>query len=284
MKIILILIGVVVVGTVTAAFAAGGDSGRPSATRVVAAFYPLAYAAEQIGGTRVHVTNLTPAGAEPHDLELSPDDVLAVKDAGLVLLMGHGFQPQLERAAGDANGRSLSLLDTPGVDRRGNDPHVWLDPLRYALIVRAIGTALHAEPAAARLVSRLHALDREFRAGLEHCTRREVVTSHAAFGYLAQRYGLRQISVEGLSPEAEPTPRQLARVISRVRSSGATTVYAEPLASPRVARTVSRATDATVAVLDPLEGLTPKELDRGADYFTVMHANLAALRTGLGCR
>ena len=110
------------------------------------------------------------------------------------------------------------------------------------------------------------------------------MTSHAAFGYLAQRYGLRQVAVEGLSPEAEPAPRRLARVIARVRESGATTVFAEPLASPRVARTVSRETDAAVAVLDPLEGLTPRALALGADYFTVMRANLAALRKGLACR
>ena len=278
------MIGAIVVGTVAAAFASGGDSTRPSGDDVVAAFYPLAFAAEQIGGPGVHVTNLTPAGAEPHDLELSPDDVAAVKDAGLVLLMGDGFQPQLERAARTSNGTSLSLLDTPGIDRHGNDPHVWLDPLRYALLVRVIGNALHAEPAAARLVARLRELDREFRAGLAHCDRRQIVTSHAAFGYLAQRYGLQQISVEGLSPEAEPAPRELARVIARVRESRATTVFAEPLASPRVARTVSRETDATVAVLDPLEGLTPRALARGADYFTVMRANLAALRKGLACR
>jgi zinc transport system substrate-binding protein len=283
LRIIFILIGAIVVGTVTAAFAAGGDSLHPSRSNVVAAFYPLAYAAEQIGGPGIHVTNLTPAGAEPHDLELSPDDVAAVKNAGLVLLMGHGFQPQLERAARTANGRSLALLDSPGIDRQGNDPHVWLDPLRYALIVRAIGNALDAKPAAERLVARLHALDRDYRTGLAHCVRREIVTSHAAFGYLAQRYGLRQISVEGLSPEAEPAPKELARVIARVRASGATTVYAEPLASPRIARTVSRETAATVAVLDPLEGLTPRSAARGADYFTVMRANLAALRRGLGC-
>lgn len=278
------MIGAIVVGTVAAAFASGGDSTRPSRDDVVAAFYPLAFAAEQIGGPGVHVTNLTPAGAEPHDLELSPDDVAAVKDAGLVLLMGDGFQPQLERAARASNGTSLSLLDTPGIDRHGNDPHVWLDPLRYALLVRVIGNALHAEPAAARLVARLRELDREFRAGLAHCDRRQIVTSHAAFGYLAQRYGLQQISVEGLSPEAEPAPRELAHVIARVRESGATTVFAEPLASPRVARTISRETDATVAVLDPLEGLTPRALARGADYFTVMRANLTALRKGLACR
>src|SRR5438094_590983 len=134
LRIIFILIVAVVVGTVTAAFAAGGDSSRPSRSNVVAAFYPLAYGAKQIGGPSVEVTNLTPAGAEPHDLELSPDDVAAVKNAGLVLLMGHGFQPQLERAARTANGTSLALLDTPGIDRHGNDPHVWLDPLRYTLI------------------------------------------------------------------------------------------------------------------------------------------------------
>ena len=272
------------VGTVAAAFAAGGDSTRPSRNNVVAAFYPLAYAAQQIGGPSVHVTNLTPAGAEPHDLELSPDDVAAVKNAGLVLLMGHGFQPQLERAAQSANGETLALRDAPGVDRRGDDPHVWLDPRRYSALVRSIGRALHAETSADRLVARLHALDRRYRAGLAHCLRRELVTAHAAFGYLAQRYGLRQISVEGLNPESEPAPKALTRVIARVRSSGATTVFAEPLASPRVARTVSRESDATVAVLDPLEGLTPQALSHGADYVTVMRANLAALRRGLGCR
>ena len=278
------MIGVIVAGTVAAAFAAGGDSRRPGGDGVVAAFYPLAYAAGQVGGPAVHVTNLTPAGAEPHDLELSPDEVAAVKDAGLVLLMGHGFQPQLERAARTSNADSLTLLDTPGLDRDADDPHVWLDPLRYALLVRAIGNALHAEPAAERLVTRLHRLDREFRAGLADCARREIVTSHAAFGYLAQRFRLRQISVEGLIPEAEPAPQALARVIARVHASGATTVFAEPLASPRIARTVSRETGATVAVLDPLEGLTPRALARGDDYFTVMRANLAALRKGLGCR
>jgi zinc transport system substrate-binding protein len=283
LRIIFILIGLVAAGTVAAAFAAGGDSTRPSAQNVVAAFYPLAYAADQVGGEGVQVTNLTPAGAEPHDLELSPGEVIKVKDAGVVLLMGHGFQPQLERAARSSNARVLSLLDTPGLARHGNDPHVWLDPLRYALIVRAIGRALNEEPAAVRMAARLHALDREYRSGLSYCARHEVVTSHSAFGYLAQRYGLRQVSVEGLSPEAEPEPRQLARVIARVRASGATTVYAEPLASPRVAHTVSRETDATVAVLDPLEGLTPRALARGADYFTVMRANLAALTTALGC-
>ncbi len=178
----------------------------------------------------------------------------------------------------------LTLLDTPGLERSGNDPHVWLDPLRYVLLVRAIGRALDAGPATTRLVARLHALDREYRAGLAHCARHEIVSNHAAFAYLAGRYGLTQVSVEGLSPDAEPAPRDLARVAGLVRAHGVTTVFTETLVSAKVAETVARETGARTAVLDPLEGLTPKEVAQGADYFSVMRANLARLRVGLGCR
>jgi zinc transport system substrate-binding protein len=284
-RIIFILIGLAVAGVLIAVFAFGGDSKGSSkgSGSIVAAFYPLAYAAEQLE-PNANVVNLTPAGAEPHDLELTPGDVTKVKDASFVLLMGHGFQPQLERAVEDSEARVLTLLDTPGLERRSNDPHVWLDPVRYALLVQTIGRALHAEDAAARMVVRLHALDREYRVGLAHCARHEIVTSHAAFGYLSQRYGLTQVSVEGLAPEAEPAPRDLARVVDLVRKDGVTTVYAETLVSPKLAHTIARETGAKSAVLDPIEGLIPRAIATGADYFTVMRANLAALRQGLDCR
>ena len=266
--------------------AAGCGAGVASTgqQRVVAAFYPLAYAAQQVGGRTVSVRNLTPAGAEPHDLEVSPSDVQAVHSADLVLLLGHGFQPQLERAAGRGR-RVLSLLDTPGLHRFANgDPHVWLDPLRYALIVKRIGAALHRRAQAARFVARLHVLDADYRRGLAHCARHDIVTSHEAFAYLAQRYGLRQIALTGLNPEAEPTPGDLAHVVDLVRKTHATTVFFETLVSPRIADTVAREAHAATAVLDPIEGVTPAEAKRGANYFTIMRANLRALRRALGCR
>ncbi len=285
LRITFILLGLVVAGAVSAAFATtGGVSKTGGKTRVVAAFYPLAYAAQQIGGDKLSVSNLTPAGAEPHDLEVSPRDVATVRAADLVLLLGHGFQPQLERASHGGAGKVLMLLDTPGLERFSNgDPHVWLDPLRYALLVKAIGNALHEPAAAGRLVARLRALDRKYRSGLAHCARRDIVTSHAAFAYLGQRYGLRQIAIEGLNPEGEPAPRELAHVVDLVRQKGVTTVYFETLVSPKLARTVARETGARTAVLDPIEGLTPDETARGADYFSVMASNLAHLRQGLGC-
>ena len=284
LRIIIITIGAVVVGTVAAAFAAGGDSRPADPSSVVAAFYPLAYAAEQVGGAHIRVTNLTPAGVEPHDLELSPDDVATVKSAGTVLLMGHGFQPQLERAATDSNARVVTLLDTPGLGRVGNDPHVWLDPVRFATVAREIATALGTSTAADDLVARLDALDDEYRRGLGRCARREVVTSHAAFGYLAARYGLVQVPLVGLQPEAEPGPREVERLVDEVRATGATTVFSEPLASPALADAVAREAGVATAVLDPLEGLTADETDAGADYFSVMEKNLDVLRTALGCR
>jgi zinc transport system substrate-binding protein len=261
-----------------------GFSNAGDRETVVAAFYPLAFAAQEIGGDKVEVENLTPAGAEPHDLEVSPRDVRELREADLVLLLGHGFQPELEKAAGNSD-RVVALLDTPGLNRFSNgDPHVWLDPQRYILIVRQIGAALRRNAATQSLVTRIRALDREYRRGLAHCTRREIVTSHEAFAYLAARYGLRQVAITGLSPEAEPAPRDLQHVIELVRKTHATTIFFETLVSPRIAETVARETGAKTAVLNPIEGLTPAEQRRGADYFTIMRSNLANLRVALGCR
>ena len=136
---------------------------------------------------------------------------------------------------------------------------------------------------AARLARRLDTLDGEYRRGLAHCARRQIVTSHAAFGYLAARYGLEQIPLEGLTPEAEPSARDIARLVDVVRSSGATTVFFETLISPKLAETVAREAHVQTAVLDPLEGISKSEITAGADYFSVMRANLATLRKALGC-
>lgn len=247
---------------------------------VVAAFYPLAYAAEQVAEPETTVVDLTPPGAEPHDLELSARDVGRVRDAALVVYAGNGFQPAVEDAVGDRDGPSLDVLD----GERGDDPHVWLDPRSYASVARAIAAALGRPAAAAPLVERLDGLDAELERGLARCQRREVVTSHAAFASLAERYGLVQVPLTGLSPEAEPGARDIERLVDEVRRTGATTVFVEPLVSPRLAETVAREAGATTAVLDPLEGLSQARLDAGADYFTVMRENLAALRAALGCR
>jgi zinc transport system substrate-binding protein len=271
----------------TLALAGCSGGGSTDSDTVVAAFYPIAYAAEQITGGSVPVRNLTPAGAEPHDLELTPSDVRAINDASVVLYFGDGLMPGLETAVRDRNGRSVDLLAQLRRQQSGGppgDPHVWLDPGRYAVLVRLIGKALHDDAGTTALTRKLARLDRDYRTALAHCERRQIVTSHAAFGYLARRYGLEQVPLEGLTPEAEPSAKDIEGLVQRVRSSGATTVFFEPLISPKLAQTVAREADVGTADLDPLEGLSDERITGGADYFSVMRDNLATLRKALGCR
>jgi zinc transport system substrate-binding protein len=286
------------------AAACGGSEDEGSGEQVVAAFYPVAYATQRVA-PEADVENLTPAGAEPHDLELSPRDVERIHDVDVVLYLGAGFMPALEDALDDHEGTVVDLLagerllrateahehgeakaseqgENDGESAR--DPHVWLDPTRYAAFARKIAGALGEPADADALVGELDALDAEFREGLATCERRQIVTSHAAFGYLADAYDLEQIPLTGVEPEAEPSARAIEALVDEVREEGATTVFFETLVSPDLAETVAREADAETAVLNPLEGLTEEEIEDGANYFTVMRENLAVLRKALGCR
>ena len=281
----IVLIIFVAAGLVTGC----GSSSSSGKKTLVAAFYPLAYAAERIGGTRYAIDNLTPPGAEPHDLELTPKAVGRIESADVVLYLSHGFQPAVSKAVDKGTGTAVDVLHgLPLHSASGQeagltaDPHVWLDPVLFSKVVRRIANALHGSPTP--LVKELQKIDREYRRGLSHCRRKEIVTSHAAFGYLAQRYGLKQVSITGLSPEAEPSPKQLADVVQVVKRTHATTVFFETLLSPQLAETVAREVGAGTAVLDPIEGLTPAEQTAGDDYLSLMRQNLAQLRKALGCR
>ncbi len=276
-----------------------GDAGD-GRTQVVASFYPLFEAAQRVGGDRVHVRNLTPAGSEPHDLELSSDQVDRIEDATVVLFLGRGFQPALENAADRARGMKVDILDElgrllpapAGDDELDVDPHVWLDPRLFKAIVAKVADALAvADPAnratyeanAAGYGRELDELDAAFVQGLSSCDRRVVVTSHAAFGYLTARYGLVQEAIAGFEPESEPSPQRLADLAAKVRADGTTTVFYETLVSPKVAQALAREAGVSTAVLDPIEGLSDDDAEAGKTYVSAMRENLAALRRALGC-
>lgn len=298
----------------------GSTDTDPDRVDVVAALYPLQYVTERVGGDATRVAGLTQPGVEPHDLELSPRQVGEVSDAELIVyLRGFQpavdeavdqsggdrtfdvatVQPLLDAAAGghdhadedDHAGEAAGAHEpeATGDESGTKDPHVWLDPTRLATIAERLAERLgeldperaagYTERAAALRVE-LEKLDREYVEGLRDCQRREIVASHAAFGYLAARYGLEQIGISGLSPENEPSPQRLAEVAEEARAHAATTIFFETLVSPKVAETIAREVGARTAVLDPIEGLSP---DAGGDYLSIMRENLSALRTALGC-
>jgi zinc transport system substrate-binding protein len=292
----------------------GGASGRGAdgdgaGVSVVASFYPLAEVAERVGGRGVAVTNLTNPGAEPHDLQLAPRQVVDLEDADVVLYVGGAFQPRVAEIARQRDDGTVDVLDrvkletgdAPAIaaeeggddhESGAQDPHFWLDPVRMTAVVDAVEAALaEAVPERASTFRanadaykrQLTALDRVYRDGLRSCARHEIVTSHAAFFYLAERYRLRQLPIAGLSPEAEPSPARLASLARQIEADGITTVFYEALVSPRVARTLASEAHVTTAVLNPIEGLTKDQLEAGDDYVSVMQDNLTALREALGC-
>ncbi len=282
--------------TLAAAVVTGCSGGEAADDRftVVAAFYPLRFLAEQLAGDRADVVDLVKPGAEPHDLELTPDQVAKLADADLVIYL-KGFQPAVDEAV-DQQVDPTKVLDVAAVrplltgPDGQPDPHLWLDPTRYAGVAGAVvGRLTQADPAhradhrarADVLTEDLAGLDGEYTVGLRDCKRREIVVSHAAYGYLAVRYRLEQVAISGLSPEEEPTPQRLAEVADTARAHHATVVFFETLVSPKIAEALADEVGAEARVLDPLEGLRPGSRD---DYFSVMRRNLDALRAALDCR
>lgn len=312
MGVVAVIAGVAGCGSDSPSTASADSAGTPTGERlqVMASFYPLAFVVERVGGEHVDVSNLTPPGAEPHDLELGANDLVTLREADLVVYLD-GVSSAVDesvRTAGAANALDVASAarlekfddadhakvddgheDDHAGEGLGVDIHFWLDPVRLADVADAVAARLstidedRADVYAANagaLRAELLALDGEYSAALKNCSSRDLVTSHAAFGYLAKRYDLHQESVSGLSPDDEPTPAALARVADFVRAEGVTTIFTETLVSSDVARAIAEETGAKTAVLDPLEGFAA---GADGDFITVMRSNLAALRAGLGC-
>lgn len=269
--------------------ACGGDA-QSDKIHVIASFYPFAYAAEQVGGSHVDVDNLTSPGVEPHDIELKPKQVGAVQSAGLVIYE-RTFQKAVDEAIDQAGRSGGNTIDVARLVRiQDDDPHTWLDPQTMIAVTKAVKARLskidpdHANAYAAnarRFEGRLTTLESDFATGLKTCRSRTIVTSHAAFHYLAVRYGLTQVAIAGLDPTNEPAPAQLARISALVKQERITTIFTEELVSPAVADTIARETGAQTATLDPVEGLGDRT--RGENYVSLMRRNLDAIREANSC-
>ena len=278
---------------------------------VVATFYPLYEYSRQVAGDRMEVVTLVPAGVEPHDWEPAPQDLLQLQKARVLVFNGGGFEPWVDKLVPDL-GDVVAVDASQAIERRplpagghthddGHgkkddhelDPHVWLDPVLAQAQVEAIRAGLtRADPAGAEVYARnaqvyterLGALHRAFEDGLRQCARRDLVVSHAAFGYLARRYDLRQVPVMGLAPEAEPSPADLARIVRFARRQKVQYIFFETLVSSKLAETLAREVGAKTLVLNPVEGLTKDDAAAGKNYITLMEENLQNLRTALECR
>lgn len=289
-----------------------GETGEPAQgtlvnerIHLVTTLYPLEYFAEYIGGDLVEVTNLIAPGVEAHDFEPSPDDMRLMREADIIVYNGSGFEPWMERALDGLNGdarivveASQGLVDEgdsghSNVDMEDHmDPHVWLDldnaakqsdKIRTSMIELMPEDQEAIQANADRLMGELAELDTQYRDGVQDCGMDTFVTSHSAFAHLAERYGLIQIPITGLSPESEPSPRTLADLIAQIKSAGVSYVLAEPATSRRLSETVAVEIGAEILTLHPLESLTPDEVANGSDFMSIMRDNLQSLKIALEC-
>ncbi|WP_369213652.1 metal ABC transporter substrate-binding protein [Streptomyces flavofungini] len=284
---------------------------------VVASFYPMQYLAEQIGGDHVSVTNLTEPGQEPHDLDVSAKQRGQLEESDVALHL-KGLQPAVDDAIDQSgiktkvDAAALTSMEKHGNEvgghehgheeegheghghghsHEGADPHIWLDPVKYAEVAEGVGKALekadpkHAktyEKNTAKLVKRLGGLDSSFKDGLKDTKSKVFITTHAAFGYLAERYGLTEEAISGLDPEGEPSAKRVKDLQRMAKEDGVTTVFYETLVSDKTAKTLANDADLRTDVLDPIEGITDKS--KGDDYIQVMESNLKALQKALGTK
>ncbi len=275
--------------------AGAASDGKPN---VVVGFYPQEFLATSIGGGDIHITSVAQPGAEPHDMEVTGKQVGEVTDASLVIYI-KGIMPALDNAVANNNsdhGLNLATVTTlkggykeigEEGGKAGKDPHIWLDPVLMKKMAQTVGARLekidkaHAatyQQNTKTLTTKLDALDSAYKTGLANCERTSIVTTHNAFGYLAEQYGLTQVSIAGLSPDNEPSPQRMTEVKTYAQEHGVTTIFFEEAVNPKYAETIASEVGAKTAVLSPIE-----IAHKGEDYITIMQANLTALTNALGC-
>lgn len=310
---IFLIIGFLLLGAITLFAVRNRDSkeqfSQNNVLQVTASFYPLSFFASEIGKEKTRVSNITPAGIEPHDYDPTPQDIVRIQDSTLLIVNGAGFEPWLDKLKDEltmvtvvttTDGVTLQESteehaeeEEPGYEEESNlDPHIWLSPVLAKVQVdkilqgyRGVDSQNSAfyEANAEDLKRRLDELDRKFEQGLRSCKQRSFVTSHAAFGYLAREYNLTQVPISGLSPDEEPSPAQLAQVTEFVKEHNIQYIFFETLVSPKLSETIAQEVGAQTLVLDPIEGLSDDDIKQGENYFTVMESNLKNLQIALEC-
>jgi len=269
--------------------------------QIMTSFYPLYFFTSQIVGDKAVVYNITPAGAEPHDYEPTATDMARLEDSQLLILNGNKLEPWSDNIQAVLKDTSTDVI-VVGEDMANQtifednntirDPHVWLDPILAKKEITIIYKKLseidpnNSSYYAANtklLQNKLDSLDSQYRIGLKNCEKKDIITSHAAFGYLASEYGLRQVAISGLSPDEEPSSKQLTEVANFAKKNNIKYIFFESLVSPKLSGTIAQEIGAKTLVLNPIEGLTPTEIANGKTYFTEMEKNLTNIKTALQC-
>lgn len=266
---------------------AQGDSEKPM---VYATFYPMYFLTERIGGDKIQIATLIPPGVEPHDWEPSPKTLASLTEAKLLIANGLNMEPWLESLSQVAPDTKVVKLSEGLHTLQNGDPHLWLDPLLMQKMARKVTDALveidiankeFYERNLQKLNQDLADLDQAYLEGLAQVQQPNLVVSHEAFGYLAERYKLNQVALRGLDPDAEPTPAKMAELVDYCKTNDIHYIFYEELINPKVSEILAKEVGAKTLSLNPLESLSSQQAQQKQDYLSVMKENLAHLQQGL---
>jgi zinc transport system substrate-binding protein len=284
--------------------------------KVVASFYPFYEIAKEIGRNNTIITSVIPLGAEPHDWEITPQQIPEIMEADMIIYNGIGFDAWLGKEKQFRNSflvdvsKDLQLIKIGNKQESKNlgqnekeheehestyDPHIWLDPVLVKNISKTISNAFieldpnntdYYKQNTENFIQKLDALDSLIKKSLANCELKDFITFHQAFHYFANRYGLTQHTVsEGISPESEILPQQITKIIQLAKDLNIDTIYSEELADPRLSQTLaSEIPNGKVSLLSPIEGINQEEQKESIGYIDKMHMNLENLRQGLKCK
>lgn len=260
--------------------------------KVTTSFYPLYFLATEIAGDKAEVYNITPAGADPHEFDLTPGSRVRIENSDLLLLVGGNFEPWGKRLQEILAESETTILKFEHL-LQNNDPHFWLSPKVYERSAEAVANQFSKlDPQNASfyaknlnvLKTKIAGLNEKYQEGLNGCGRKDFIITHEAFTYLAREYGLRQVGISGISPDKEPSAQELAAVADFARKNNIKYIFFETLISPKLAEAIAKEVGAQTLVLNPIEGLTRGEIASGKNYFTEMENNLNNLKTALECQ
>lgn len=300
-----LLVGIAVLSMVFAAGCgfnknANNSTGKKNKISVYTSFYVMSDFAKKIGGDKIDLTNLVPAGTEPHDWEPTPSAIASLEKADVFIYNGAGMEGWVNKVLQTINNKDLITVEaskgiqlienTEKAEELAYDPHVWLDPMKAKKQMEMIKDALiKADPSNranyesnfSENAKKFDDLDKEYKNAVSKFVKKDIVVAHKAFGYLCNAYGLNQVAIEGLSAESEPTPARMAEIAKFAKENGVKYIFFEELVSPKVAQTIANEVGAQAAMLNPLEGLTDNDISAGKEYFLVMRDNLEVLRKAL---
>lgn len=314
-KIIGIIMAVVLIASFTACGKVAEEPTQQSGLKIYTSFYPMRFLVSEIAGDKAEIISLVPAGVEPHDWEPKPRTLAELQESDMLVYNGAGMETWLEallpsiekagvKAVNTSEGIELLPFDEKNADIHEDeeeedahegeelayDPHVWVSPAKYKQQAQNVLNALVAVDAANqayykanydKLAEQLDKLDGDYRQATTSFNSKVFIVSHAAFEYLAKEYGLTQLPIRGVTPQAEPSPAKLAELVEICRKNNVKYIFFESLVSPKLSQTLASEVGAEVLMLNDGQGITEDEIKQGRSYITIMYENLENLKKAL---